>query len=329
MVVDLETRPEEGAVPATPPTPVRFRAARVLLVVLLVAAVAVVAAGVYDAAANRLISDHLGLVVGALVLGLLLVVALRAPRGRPEIASWTAEEQGDEETGAGWVRKHACATGERDVSGPETGPVQEEAGDAPGDTPRREVAPKDISPRALLLQVRTLEATLAEEDRRLDSLREETSRRAEEQIRVGRERVQLTLRVLRVAVAGQPGDIGAARIEAALERLGSGDGFRRPVLAAGPSAAWSVAFAPPVPFAVPGRPESDDPVAPEDAAAAAPADPAHPVVDAAAEATAEAARNDVPETPAGPPRVLPVPPLSTPQAPTRRGRGLRRNKAGV
>ena len=97
----------------------------------------------------------------------------------------------------------------------------EEAGGEPGDTPRTEMEPRDISPRALLLQVRSLEATLAEEDQRLDGVRRDAFSRAEEQVRREQSRVRVTLRVMRDVVAGQPGDVAAGRIEAALDRLGA------------------------------------------------------------------------------------------------------------
>ena len=269
MLVDLATRPEVAAEEAAPRTPLRRRAARVLIVVLPVSVAAVVLAGVYDAAANRMIADHLGLMAGVLLAGLLTVGALWAP-----------------------LRRQA-----------------ENAGSEPEDAPRTEMEPRDISPRALLLQVRSLEATLAEEDQRLDGVRRDAFSRAEEQVRREQSRVRVTLRVMRDVVAGQPGDVAVGRIEAALDRLGADPGFARPLLSSGPPTAWAVTFAPTLALAVPA------------ASGPAPAG-VHVLADAG---PADAVADTVAATPTEPARVLPVPPPPTPAAPTRRGRRLRRS----
>ena len=297
--------------------------------------VAVVVAGVYDDAANRLIADHLGLVAGAVLAGLLMVVALRAPLRRPGALDEGHCEDADPAVwGPEAIEPKAIAAGTHAADRP-VAPAADRPDDSTGAASPDPAAPgPTMSPRALLLQVRTLEATLAEEDRRLEGVRRDSSRRAEEQIRAERERVQVTLRVLREAVAGQPGDVAAARIEVALERLGAGSGFARPLLATGASSAWAVTFAPPVPLAVPGGPVPgavtvDEAAAPEHVGAAAPEDLPAADVDAAAGPTGGPPADAVPEAPAGPPRVLPVPPLTTSAAPARKGRRLRRSRAGV
>lgn len=303
MVVDLATAPEVTAQVTAPRPPLRFQAARVLLVVLVAAVVTVVLAGVYDDTANALVAGHLRLLIAAFLAGLLAVVALRAPLRRPAAAD--AGELQDEGPAA-WepeaiepkaITAGTHAAGRGDVPAEQAPPV-------PGPTEA------GISPQALLLQVRSLEATLAEEDLRLGRVRREAAQDAEDQFQREQRRVRVTMRVMRALVADQTGDAAVARMETALDRLATDPGFARPQLSPPASGTWAVGFAAPVPLAamiLPGPPT-------------APTEP-----DALPEAVPDAA---APAEPAGPARVLPVPPPPAPLAPARKGRRARR-AAGV
>lgn len=325
MVVDLATAPEVTAEVAAPQPPLRFRAARVLLGVLLAAVVTVVVAGAYDDTANALVAGHLRLLIATLLAGLLAVVALRAPLRRPAAAD-TAELQ--DEDPAAWepeaIEPKAIVAGTHAAG--RGGEPSDEASPVPGPSEA------GISPQALLLQVRSLEATLAEEDLRLGRVRREAAKDAEDQVNREQRRVRVTMRVMRALVADQTGDAAVARMETALDRLATDSRFARPQLSPPASGTWPVAFAPPVPLAsltVPAVAAATGPADVVDPASAVTVGPAGG--DGALTAPTEL--DDVPEPaaptePAGLARVLPVPPPPAPLVPARKGRRARR-AAGV
>ncbi len=330
MVVDLATAPEVTVEQAAPRPPLRFRAARVLLVVLLVTVVAVVAAGVYDDTANALIAGHLGVVAGAFLAGLLAVVALRAPlrrpgAARPDVHPDADHDSGADEDSAAWepeaIEPKAIVAGTHATGSPgepedDSAPSPAEAA-ARADDPSRDLDPDPaISPQALLLQVRTLEATLAEEDLRLGRVRREAARKADEQVRREHDRVRVTLRVMRAVVADVPGQAAVARMETALDRLAVDDGFVRPQLSPVSTGTWPVVFAPPAPLAALAAAAADLAGAADPATEDLPGSAGSPVDEAARPA------------PAGPAKVLPVPPPPAPLVPTRKSRRARR-AAGV
>jgi hypothetical protein len=245
MVVDLATAPEVSAEVATPRAPLRFRAARVLLVVLLAAVVTVVVAGMYDDTANALVAGHLRLLIAAFGAGLLVVVALRAPLPGPAVAD--AGERQDEDAAA-WdpeaIEPKATVAGAHTVVSPGASSDEPAATAAPAGP-----AQPEISPQALLMQVRSLEATLAEEDLRLGRVRREAAKEADDQVRREQRRVRVTMRVMRELVADQSGDAAVARMETALDRLATDTRFARPQLPPVGAGTWPVAFAAPVPLA--------------------------------------------------------------------------------
>ena len=100
-----------------------------------------------------------------------------------------------------------------------------------------------VPPRVVDVYVRTLEATLAEQDDRLHAVRRSADQRVAEVRQRQAQRVRSTLLAIREEVVDQPGEVVMNRVEAALARLGSDPKIARPLLPAAPSGSLPVAFA--------------------------------------------------------------------------------------
>lgn len=175
-----------------------------------------------------------------------------------------------------------------------------------------------ISPRALELQVRSLEAALAEQDTRLEAVRSEGRRLCEEHLRADRVRMGAVAQALRAAIADQPTAAGIGRLESAIGRIGVEPVFARPRLVFG-SGNPAVAFAAPRPADEPARAAEPVPVAGPDEAHADQA-PGVETDDTAQPPTPE----PVPVRLAASSRVLPVPAPTVTAPPPKTRRRLRR-----
>ena len=102
--------------------------------------------------------------------------------------------------------------------------------------------------RALLLHIRSLEATLEEQYAEHERIRKELAVELDDARRHDGARALSTVMALRPRLAGEPGDIAVARVEAALARLSAPSAFSRPPLVLG-----ATAGAPP-PLAGPAHP---------------------------------------------------------------------------
>ena len=335
MLVSAQRQPSERA-RSTGRRPVRALVARLLIVALL----ALGAAAVASWYVRDLLAQHWYVVAPAVAVVLFVALLLRRP-ARPAAA---AAPEAASEADVVAVPVEAAELADSGVDEADRAELAAEAAE-----PAAVADSADLSPRALQLYVRSLEAALSEQDERLDDVRRSADLQAEEVLRRDRERVRATLDVMHATLSGQPGEVAAHRIDAALARIGVEPGVTRPLLSARPSGGLVVAFgAPPAPVApvvrhapapaaeaaeaVPapaapvagpaGQPLADAPVA---AAAADPvADPATPDRPAAA-ADAPAAPQPVPPAPR---RVLPVP-APPPEAAPERGRRRMRRTVGV
>lgn len=171
------------------------------------------------------------LAVLALVLGLLVLVALVRRRSASRApADQVDEPEPMDELDEATETHEAIETAEPvEPADPEDGPVQE---------PPATV----LSPSVLTAYVRTLEATLAEQDQRLHEVTSSADRLLSETRERQAERVQCTLLAMRERLTDQPGDVVLNRVETALARLGS-TRTARPLLPADPSGCLPIAFA--------------------------------------------------------------------------------------
>lgn len=368
------------AAPAPGPRDTRSRLAVLLLLLVAVAA----AAGLFAAsgmprlpdgvstAPDVLVRPTSALPVAAVVLGLALLLRITVPRlarsGRSAVRA-RRDRHSDREAGTGPVELGVELEDQDTASGSTVDagryPVVTEPATATpsaGATTVEGTSALSISPHALELQVRCLEATLAEQDevlahqeRALGEQRtalDEAHRQADQQAVAAREterrRVRAAVHALRDTVADVPGDVAADRVATALERLSVDAGFARPLLAPPSGAGLAVVFAAPAPAPEAGStPPPRAAPAPSTAVHAAPAqspavhaapapavhaDPGpvsreEPVPTGDAEPLSAAASKATGAEAAAPVRVLPVPVPAPAPAPVRARRGLFRGRS--
>ena len=304
----LALRQPTERVRSTGRRPVRVLVSRMLVLVLLLVGAAAVASWYL----RDFLAQHLYVATPAVAVMVFVALVLRRPGRSAAAPSVELEEVADLEDAP---------------ASPEAGEVEAPAHvEAQVEPPVEvEVDESAMDPRALQLYVRSLEAALSEQDERLDDVRRDAGRRAEDVVRRDRERLRATVHAMQEVLVGLPGDVAARRIAAATDRIGVEPTFSRPPLCDAPSGGLVVTFgAPPAAVAAhaPAR----------HAAPAVDAEPLTPIEDTSplpSGVVSEDAVEPVSEpAPPAPRRVLPVPAPPTPAAPER-GRRRRRNTAAV
>lgn len=281
--------------------PVRVLVSRMLVLVLVLVGAAAVASWYF----RDFLGQHLYVATPAVAVAVFAALMLRRP-GRPPAAEPVAPSVELEEVA--------------DLDAPAV-PLDEPVAPVEAEA---EVAEPGMDPRALQLYVRSLEAALSEQDERLDDVRRDAGRRAEDVVRRDRERVRATMHAMQEVLAGLPGDVAARRIAAVTDRIGVEPSFARPLLCDAPSGGITVTFGAPPAAAAPPAPARH-------AAPADEPDPQTPVDEYTSPLPSGDVFEDTAEVsepaPPAPRRVLPVPAPPTPAAPERGRRRLRRTAA--
>ena len=293
--------------------PVRVLVSRMLVLVLLLVGAAAVASWYF----RDFLSQHLYVATPAVAVTVFVALMLRRPGRAPAASSVELEEVADLEPPAPVA---ADFEPEPEVPAPAEAPAEVE----PEVEVPAEVDESAMDPRALQLYVRSLEAALSEQDERLDDVRRDAGRRAEDVVRRDRERLRATVHAMQEVLAGLPGDVAARRIAAVTDRIGVEPTFARPPLCQAPSGGLTVAFgAPPAAVAPPSSARH---------AAAVEPDPPTPAEENTSPLPSGVVSEDAAEAsepaPPAPRRVLPVPAPPTPAAPER-GRRRRHRAAAV